>query len=64
MKFAKSILLSALLLPTVAAAQPAPPPAPLSLVPTNFVFLAPIVTSFIVVPFLLNDTTDSTTSTR
>ncbi len=71
MKFAKVVLIAALLAPSIAAAQEANPPVQ----PTNFVFLAPVVLSFLAAPLLLGDnnnalilpptpTPSTTTSTR
>lgn len=68
MKFAKVILLAALVAPSVAAAQNAPPPVTpvtvLAPIPTNLVFLAPLA-SLAVLPFVLDsgESSDTTTTT-
>ena len=55
MKFVKALVAAALLVPSAASAQNNPP------VPTNFVFLAPLLTGFIAVPFILGDGDDTVT---
>lgn len=60
MKFMKALAVASILAPSVGLAQEAPPnptltPPP---VPTNFVFLAPVVGTFIAAPFLIGGGND------
>lgn len=61
MKFAKILLASVMLVPTVASAQPAPPapPTPPLILPTNFLFVAPAIIGFVSLPFILGGTDDA-----
>lgn len=64
MKFAKVLIALAILAPQVASAQDDQNPLPPGPVPTNFVFLAPVVASLLALPLLGGDTTPSTNGTN